>query len=888
MGEFGQLRRELRETSAEMQTELGKGEASAGAFGSAATGVFLAVGAAAVALGVEAIHLADAYEASHARLETSVKNVGQNFEEFKGRIDGTNSKMESLGFTYTETENAVARLTLATKDVGKATSEMNLAADISRARHIDLEAATDMLVKVEAGRYTQLVKMGIVTKEQVAGFHSSADAIALLSEKMGGNASAYAETFAGKMAALEAKVKDVGIEIGTTLIPIIEQFVGGILTAVDVIANINAAMDGWVGRFAAIIAIGATVVATVLAISAGVKALIELEFAAEVAIHKVNLALWEFIATNPIAAAAAAVLIVAMVAYEGIMHSVHANMDDFIKGLGNLGDAALQTALKQVEANDKWVKGISDAQAAQDIFNQTLAKNPEQAQRVADAFAAMGTPIADATEKIAKNTEAQLAAKAAADHVSVATETYIQSLKDLTAEINAEFDPLFGMQKAIDANAKALWDAAKAGGDNAAANVKVAETAKAVQDAAMKLDTAVSNGSVSVGDATTKMGLWVAQGLMTQAQADQVAASFKGIIAQADALDGRNIVMHVSVSGMASIADAGAQANADFHGVPHLAAGGVIPGAWGSPVPMIGHGGEYVMTTEMVDAIKNGVGWTGSIGVPAMPAGIDTGLTGAAVGKSHEQAHDSMYATGAIDTATYLGILQQRLAGTVEYSQQWDSIWKQIQSINTKVATDHQRMHDVMHDVGVIANADYLQILQKRLADTVKFSDQWYAIWQQINKITVDAQNAQKTAHDQAAAQQLEILRNQVAAGVVSADVLRKILEDMLAKTTAYTNAWVQLKKEIDGLPGPAKAPAGSYGYTNAPVYNDPYGRPDTGGAGFTGTTINDALAKPSSTVILTDPVFHINGGQPTEQIARDIHAALLRQLRDNPSLGWS
>src|SRR5262249_25602397 len=118
----------------------------------AALGAVAAIGA----IGVEGVHLADQFEKAHARLEGAIANIGQSFEEEKGHVAGADSALEKLGFTNTETESSMARLVLATKDTATAQHQMSLAADIARGRGIDLASATQLLVQVDNGRYTQL------------------------------------------------------------------------------------------------------------------------------------------------------------------------------------------------------------------------------------------------------------------------------------------------------------------------------------------------------------------------------------------------------------------------------------------------------------------------------------------------------------------------------------------------------------------------------------------------------------------------------------------------------------------------------------------------------------------------------------------------------------
>jgi len=80
-----------------------------------------------------------------------------------------------------------------------------------------------------------------------------------LSDAIGGQAAASAETFAGKMAALKAQSEDVAKNIGLMLIPIVEKLIGAIKDVVD-----------WFGKHKAIaeavgIVIGVVLVAAITA-----------------------------------------------------------------------------------------------------------------------------------------------------------------------------------------------------------------------------------------------------------------------------------------------------------------------------------------------------------------------------------------------------------------------------------------------------------------------------------------------------------------------------------------------------------------------------------------------------------------------------------------------
>jgi chromate transport protein ChrA len=87
---------------------------------------------------------------------------------------------------------------------------------------------------------------------------ASGNAIEALTERFSGNAQSQAETFAGKIAALEAKAKDLGIQLGMILVPIIEKVVSAILDAVN-----------WFEKHKVIAEILGGIIATVLVVAIG-------------------------------------------------------------------------------------------------------------------------------------------------------------------------------------------------------------------------------------------------------------------------------------------------------------------------------------------------------------------------------------------------------------------------------------------------------------------------------------------------------------------------------------------------------------------------------------------------------------------------------------------
>jgi hypothetical protein len=280
-------------------------------FGKAA---LFGIGAAAIGVGTLSLHMADQFEQSHAKLETALKNAGFSFEQFATPIGDAQKKMEQYGFTNAQTQEALGNLTTALKDPKKALDDLSLAADLAKFKHIDLADAATVVARAQEGNLRALKQLGIDLPIAASGAakleaahialgkatdnassylaqHSDAvntaskyhdayekllgkvqDAqkkvndqssagekiIKGLSDAIGGQASASAETFAGKMAALKAQSEDVAKNIGMALIPVLEKLMTAIKDVVD-----------WFGKHKAIAEAIGIVIGTVLVVAIG-------------------------------------------------------------------------------------------------------------------------------------------------------------------------------------------------------------------------------------------------------------------------------------------------------------------------------------------------------------------------------------------------------------------------------------------------------------------------------------------------------------------------------------------------------------------------------------------------------------------------------------------
>lgn len=483
-------------------------------FGSMSTGILTAAAGTAIALGVAAIHMADDYEKSHARLETAVKNAGQDMDAFKGKIDATDSQMEKFGFTNADTENALSRLTAATHDVSKATDLMGLAADIARGRNIDLQSATDLLVKVEAGRYTQLTRLGIATADQVKGFKDSAEAVQFLANTFGGDAQARADTFAGKMEALHAKVTDLGAQIGMALIPVVEDLVSRGLGMVEWLQNANTATDGLLGKIGLLAGAGVGATLAVGAIINVVSKLATTVASTVSTLVSFGSSLATFAMMNPEVAGLMAVG--AAVAY---IAATSGDADDSVKkyadDIRKLGQDATAANLKEVlqgpfagaqDAASIAADKVANAQAVYQRFLDLLKTAPDvammykaAAEQAGADTSTWGDAIQQAATEAAKGRKATEDWSTAVDDASAslddgavsakeakaALDDYNQSSKDSQKILDDVTKSLKGEYDALTQNTSSLLDAQNAQID---ANAKLQDYGKSLKDTKLSAD----------------------------------------------------------------------------------------------------------------------------------------------------------------------------------------------------------------------------------------------------------------------------------------------------------------------------------------------------------------------------------------------------------------
>lgn len=159
---------EIRGVGTELEEAAKRGEGATGKLskgfnGVAAVGQKLTIGVAGIAgtVGGFAIEAATSAEVVDAKLRTAIQNAGGDFDALEPKITNTDQTMRKYGFTNDQTNTSLATLTTALKDPNKAMSAMTVAADLARSKNIDLNTASLLVAKAMEGQTRPLKALGI-------------------------------------------------------------------------------------------------------------------------------------------------------------------------------------------------------------------------------------------------------------------------------------------------------------------------------------------------------------------------------------------------------------------------------------------------------------------------------------------------------------------------------------------------------------------------------------------------------------------------------------------------------------------------------------------------------------------------------------------------------
>lgn len=167
-----------------------------------------------------------ATEVELARLDTVLDNVGVTAENDQAKIADYAGSFEKLGFGGSTAISAMATLVTATGSVEQSTRLMGIAADYARFKHIGLDSAARLMARGTQGAARAFKEMGITLDASLPKNEAIAKAFDELNKKIGGSATKYTETFAGRMEVLRERFEAFLENAIMPLLPYLTKFAG--------------------------------------------------------------------------------------------------------------------------------------------------------------------------------------------------------------------------------------------------------------------------------------------------------------------------------------------------------------------------------------------------------------------------------------------------------------------------------------------------------------------------------------------------------------------------------------------------------------------------------------------------------------------------------------
>lgn len=208
-----------------------------GKFGKVAGAAFAAAGAAAAAyagkLLIDGVKSAIEDEKAQVALATSLKNVTGATNAQIAAVESQITKTSLLtGITDDELRPSLDRLVRSTGDVAEAQKLQNLAIDTAAGTGKSLQAVSEALAKAHDGNFAALKKLGVPLDENIIKTKDFDAAQAALAATFGGQASAQADTFAGKMQRLQVAFDEGKETVGSFVLDAMTPLVSGIVNNV--------------------------------------------------------------------------------------------------------------------------------------------------------------------------------------------------------------------------------------------------------------------------------------------------------------------------------------------------------------------------------------------------------------------------------------------------------------------------------------------------------------------------------------------------------------------------------------------------------------------------------------------------------------------------------
>lgn len=152
-------------------------------------------------------------------LTNALGNLGVSFSSIQPVIEDQVTKFASLGFTGSQTVDAMAHLTTALGNPAKALDVLGVTADLARYKQISLTESADTVAKAIAGSSRAFALLGLKIDKTLTPQNAFNKLIDQAKQKAGGLATAYSQTAAGAMDVFAAKTENASAKLGQDLAP---------------------------------------------------------------------------------------------------------------------------------------------------------------------------------------------------------------------------------------------------------------------------------------------------------------------------------------------------------------------------------------------------------------------------------------------------------------------------------------------------------------------------------------------------------------------------------------------------------------------------------------------------------------------------------------------
>ena len=151
------------------------------------------------------------------QLQAALKAAGLQQSAYTGIVKEGIEAQEKLGFSQDDSARSLSLAVRATKNVEGAQRLQAIAADVARGRNMSLIAATQLLVRVQAGQVGSLRRLGIEVAKGVTG----TQALEQVQRQYAGAAVAYSNSAAGAQDRFNIALHHTEETVGTALLPVI-------------------------------------------------------------------------------------------------------------------------------------------------------------------------------------------------------------------------------------------------------------------------------------------------------------------------------------------------------------------------------------------------------------------------------------------------------------------------------------------------------------------------------------------------------------------------------------------------------------------------------------------------------------------------------------------